>query len=291
MFSKRNGDLLRTVRPLLVAALLLTAQASGTAIAQQSDGTPGVRLGDLTFAQAEARFETTPLVIVPFGAGAKEHGPHLPMNADLVVAEYLCDRAIEELPVVVAPAISHGWFPAFRTFPGTEIRDASVFQTYVLEVGRSLVRSGARRVVFLNTGIARATGLPISIAARELRAETGIPVLVVSWDDLEDERAEALLEQNGGGHADEGETSIHLFLQPELVGAELPGVAPSRDRGKPGPGYRPGAISRDPEDRDYLPKGYTGDPSLATAEKGRQLLEIMTELWLEALSAFSESPL
>ena len=276
---------------MLASLLLPLSSPFWPALAQAPEEPAGVRLGDLTFAQAEARFETAPLVIVPFGAGAKEHGPHMPMNADLVVAEYLCDRAIEALPVVVAPAISHGWFPAFRTFPGTEIGDASVFQSYVLEVGRSLVRSGARRVVFLNTGIARATGLPISIAARELRAETGIPVLVVSWDDLEDERVEALLEQTSGGHADEGETSIHLFLQPELIVGPLPKVAPTRYRGRSGPGYRPGAISRDPEDRDYLPEGYTGDPSLATAEKGKQLLAIMTELWLEALSAFSESPL
>ena len=252
---------------------------------------PGSWLGDLTWTQAEAMLAEAPLVIVPFGAGAKEHGPHLPMNADLVVARYLCERAIESLPVVVAPPIVHGWFPAFRDFPGTEVKDPDVFRAYVLEVARSLVKGGAQRIVLLNTGIARATGLPISIAARELRVESGIPVLVVSWDDLEDERSEALLEQTSGGHADEGETSIHLFLQSDLVSDDLPGVAPDRQLGPPGPGYRPGVIARDPTDPGYLPEGYTGDPSLATAAKGRALLAIMTERWIAALQAFADSPL
>lgn len=252
---------------------------------------PGSWLGDLTWAQAEAMLAEAPMAIVPFGAGAKEHGPHLPMNADLVVARYLSERAIENLPVVVAPPIVHGWFPAFRDFPGTEVRDPDVFRAYVLEVARSLVRNGAQRIVLLNTGIARATGLPISIAARELRVESGIPVLVVSWDDLEDERSDALLEQTSGGHADEGETSIHMFLQPDLVSAELPSVAPSRAAGPAGPGYRPGVIARDATDPGYLPEGYTGDPSLATAEKGQALLAIMTERWLDALRAFAESPI
>ncbi len=251
----------------------------------------GAWLGDLTWPQAQERLREAPLVIVPFGAGAKEHGPHLPLNSDWRVAEYLCDRAVEALPVVVAPPIQHGWFPAFRDFPGTEVADVQVFQDYVHEVARSLVRHGARRVVFLNTGIAQATGLPISIAARELRVEDGVPVLVVSWGDLEDHRSEALLEQEGGGHADEGETSIHLFLQPERIVTPLPGPAPERSAGPGGPGYRPGLLSRDEGEPGYVPQGYLGNPSLATAEKGRRLLEIMTERWLEALTAFGEAPL
>ena len=49
----------------------------------------GAFLGDLTWPEAKERLETAPLVIIPFGGGAKEHGPHLPMNADSAVMEYL----------------------------------------------------------------------------------------------------------------------------------------------------------------------------------------------------------
>ena len=97
------------------AGLLLSATlpASG---AEQA----GAWLGHLTWPEAEAQLETAPVVIVPFGAGAKEHGPHLPMNADEVVMNHLLEAAVQARPVVVAPPILHGWFPSFRAYPGTE---------------------------------------------------------------------------------------------------------------------------------------------------------------------------
>ena len=113
-----------------------------------------------------------PVVIVPFGAGAKEHGPHLPMNADAVVMDYLVRQAVETRDVIAAPPVLYGWFPAFRDFPGTEIRDPDVFERYVREAALSLVRSGAQRLLFLNTGIDKATGLPISIATVMVLAVT-----------------------------------------------------------------------------------------------------------------------
>lgn len=275
----------RVTTPVLV--MLGIALLRGGVEAQ----TPGAYLGDLTWPEAERRLRETPLVIVPFGAGAKEHGPHLPMNADRKVMEYLCWQAVDSLAVLVAPPILHGWFPAFRDFPGTELGDADLFSRYVFEVAHSLVEHGARRIVFLNTGIMRATGLPIAIAAREIRVETGTPTLVVSWDDLETPEIDALAEQSAGGHADEIETSINLFLQPELVSTDLPPADYGDTYRKDYPGYKPGLFSRDPDDPAYSETGYFGDPSLASAEKGEAALAAMTRQWLKALRGFSETPL
>lgn len=268
------------------AATLLLLLVPGVTQAQA-----GAFLGELTWPDAEARMGSAPLVILPFGAGAKEHGPHLPMNADAVVMDWLCHLAVDSLPVVVAPPILHGWFPAFRGYPGTEVADPGVFQDYVRSVAQSLIAGGARRLVLLNTGIERATGLPLAIVARELRVELGIPILVVSWDDLETSEVESLQEQTWGGHADELETSIHLVLQPELVRMERARPGERTDPGPPGPGYRPGRFSRDPADPGYSPSGVSGDPTLATREKGERLLAIMGREWLRALEAFAEAPM
>lgn len=266
---------------------LMLVVAFTSALAQA----PGAYLGDLSWPQAEARFRESPIVIVPFGAGAKEHGPHMPMNADRVVMDYLLERAVESKNVIVAPPILHGWFPAFRDFPGTEVADPGVFQEYVQEVGMSLVRQGAQRLVFLNTGISKATGLPISIAAREIRVETGIPTLVVSWDDLDTEEGDALQEQERGGHGDEIETSINLYLQPELVNMDLAvtdyGERPVKDFG----GYQPGRLTRDEADPNYTASGIFGDATLADPEKGRKALEILTREWLRALDGFAQVPI
>ena len=267
----------------VVASCLL---ASGS-VAQR----PGAYLGEMSWPDAVQRLATAPVVIVPFGAGAKEHGPHLPMNADQKVMEYLCDQAVDSLPIIVAPAILHGWFPAFRDYPGTEVADPEVFQSYVFQVAQSLVRQGAQRIVFLNTGISKATGLPISIAAREIRTQTGTPTLVVSWDDLETDDVEALQDQQAGGHADELETSINLYLQPDLVRMDRAVTDYGEGTTKDYPGYRPGLFSRDRNDPEFSETGLFGDPTLATAEKGRQVLNILTRQWLKALRGFSVAPL
>jgi creatinine amidohydrolase len=251
----------------------------------------GAYLGDLTWPDAERRLQEAPLVILPFGAGAKEHGPHLPMNADAKVLEHLVRVAVDSLPVIAAPPILHGWFPAFREFPGTEVANPSVFIEYVLEVARSLVAQGAKRLVFLNTGIAAATGLPLSIVAREIRTATGTPTLVVSWDDLETPEYRSLQQQRAGGHADEIETSIALYLQPQLVRMERAVADYGSAARKDYPGYQPGQFSRDLADPGFSRTGLVGDPTLASAEKGRRALEIMTRQWLEALRGFAEAPL
>ncbi len=249
----------------------------------------GAYLGELSWTEAERRLQETPVVVVPFGGGAKEHGPHLPMNADQKVMEYLCQQAVDSADVVVAPPILHGWFAAFRGYPGTEVADPDVFEDYVFEVAMSLVRQGVQRIVFLNTGIAKATGLPISIAAREIRTQTGTPTLVVSWDDLETPEMEALGTELVGGHGGELETSIHLYLQPELVHMDRAVTDYGNPRSRGYPGYQPGRFSRDSTDPGFSETGILGDPTLASAEKGQRAMEILTEQWLRALRGFAEA--
>lgn len=266
----------------LLAALVLAGSAAAS---------PGAYLGDLAWPDAETRLAAAPLVVLPFGPEAKEHGPHLPLNADATVADYLSARAVEALPVVVAPRIAHGWLPAFRAFPGTEVEDPTVFIKYVDAVARSLIRSGARRIVFLNTSISRAGGFPLAIVARDIREQTGVPTLVVSWDDLETDALRGLATQKAGGHADELETSIHLFLDPERVHMERAVTDYGSERVRDYPGYEPGLFSRDPRDPEYSKTGVFGDPTRATAAKGEKALAILTEQWLKALRGFSEAPL
>ena len=222
--------------------------------------TPGAHLGDLTWPEAEARLMDAPLVVVPFGAGAKEHGPHLPMATDRLMLEHLMQAAVDSLPVLVAPPILHGWFAAFGDFPGTGITDPDVFRRYVEEVARSLVKAGARRIVFLNTGISHSTGLPIAIAAREIHAHDHVPTLVVSWDDLETPELDAMAAQKTGGHADELETSVVLALRPDLVHMERAPTDYGKPTGDPGPGTGRAASPARPAIRSTPPRGSSATP-------------------------------
>ena len=273
------------LRPTL-GALLSLLWATATLAAER----PGAFLGDLSWPEAEIRLRSAPVVIVPFGAGAKEHGPHLPLATDRLVLEHLLRAAAAQLNVVVAPEILHGWFPAFREFPGTDIDDPDLFGRYALAVARSLVRHGAQRVVFLNTGISRSSGLPLAIAARELHTQQHVPALLVSWDDLETPELRQLLQQRAGSHADELETSIVLALRPDLVHMERAVDEEPHPESTPAGGYQPQDLSRHAGDPDYSASGVVGSPRLASPEKGRRALALMTERWLSILQRFATTP-
>src|SRR5512134_3423007 len=98
------GPMPQLPRPIALVAFCAASALLAHPVAAQARG---AFLGDLTWPEAERRLRDAPLVIVPFGAGAKEHGPHLPLSTDRLVMEYLSATAVDSLPVVVAPPILH----------------------------------------------------------------------------------------------------------------------------------------------------------------------------------------
>ena len=94
-----------------------------------------------------------------------------------------------------------------------------------------------------------------------------------------------------GGHGDEIETSINLYLQPELVNMNRAVTDYGNRVPKEYGGYQPGRLTRDERDPNYTASGIFGDATLANPEKGRRALEILTTEWLRALDGFAEAPL
>lgn len=201
----------------------------------------GVWLEDLTWPEAKARFEAGALVVVPVGAAAKAHGPHLPLKTDAVTARALAQRLIDRLPVVAAPVVGFGFYPAFTTFAGSQHLSADTFKALLAELLGNLRSHGIRRLVILNTGVS--TEKPIDEVA-----SGAADLLAVHMRGLGGS-AEKLLAVADGGHADERETSVMLALDPRSV---------RMDR----------LVLQGPFDRT----GATGDPSRATAFKGERIL-------------------
>src|SRR5262249_17965638 len=113
----------------------------------------GVWLEDLTWPEAQARFAAGGLVVVPVGAAAKAHGPHLPLKTDALTARALAQRLIERLPVTAAPVLGFGSHPAFAAFARRQHLAAATFKALVGELLAGLRAHGARRLVILNTGV------------------------------------------------------------------------------------------------------------------------------------------
>src|SRR5437879_6068971 len=158
----------------------------------------GVWLEDLTWPDAKARFDADAVVVVPIGAASKAHGPHLPLKTDALTARALGQGLIERLPVVAAPVLGFGFYPAFTGFAGSQHLTADTFKAVVRELIGNFTAHGVRRIALINTGVS--TEKPLDEVVQEFG-----DVLVLHMRLLGQE-AEALIENRDVGHADERET-------------------------------------------------------------------------------------
>jgi acetamidase/formamidase/creatinine amidohydrolase/Fe(II)-dependent formamide hydrolase-like protein len=255
----------------------LPARAAGA-----SAGSPGVRLGDVPWTEAERILTADRVVVLPLGAGSKEHGPHLPLGNDLILADYEAAQLVAARPVAVLPTLTYGHYPNFVEYPGTVSLSAQTQKDVVVEICRSIARYGPRRFYVLNTGVS--TRAPLQAAADTLAREG---ILMRFTDPLQAGKAaeDAVRQQKWGTHADELETSMILYMAPAAVRMER-AVAD-------GETVRPGPLTRDPKrtDRHYSPSGVFGDPTLATWQKGERLTEATMDAILGEVDALAAAPL
>jgi creatinine amidohydrolase len=227
---------------------------------------------DMTWPEVAEAFEADVPVIVPIGAASKEHGHHLPMKTDWLLARALAEGIAARLPVLIAPIVPFGYYPVFRTYPGSQHLSADTFVRLLTELLEGLIDQGAKRIAIVNTGVS--TEGPAGLATRGVLERRGIKIGVADIRRL-GRKADRLLKQQFGGHADERETSVLLAIAPDLVRIDL--ARP--DYGKePPPGIfaTPTTMqSTDAGAADYSETGAFGDPTLASAEKGRVILDAM----------------
>src|SRR5579884_3829668 len=218
-------------------------------------------------------------VVLPTAA-IEQHGPHLAILTDTLVVTTICERAAEaasrEAPVVVAPPVhfgsSHHHFP----HPGVLSLSSATFTRVVVEVCDSLARSGFRRIAVINGH--GGNDEAIRVAAREIGLTH--PEVTIAASSYWTIAHQALVDEGGlgelgqlPGHAGAFETSLVMALRPELVDtASYPkplGAPPTPDARQRPTVIRAGSsLGSGP--------GYTDDPSRASAEAGRRMLDIIT---------------
>src|SRR4029453_14081485 len=113
----------------------------------------GVLLEDLTWVEAEKVLTPDAVVVIPLGAAAKEHGPHLKLKNDWLIADYLRRRVLESTAVVVAPMVAYNFYPAFVEYPGSTTLSVETATNMIVEICRGLAKFGPRKFYVINTGI------------------------------------------------------------------------------------------------------------------------------------------
>ena len=243
-------------------------------------GSPGVRLGDIPWTEAEPLLTRDRIVVLPLGAGTKEHGPHLLLGNDQILADYFADRAVAARPIVLLPTLTYGYYPAFLEYPGSVSLSFETERDVVVEICRSLARYGPRRFYVLNTGLSSARPL---VAAAEQLAREGVLLRFTDIEKVGHAVRQAVRQEKHGTHADEIETSMMLYMKPETVRMDKA----VSDGGVPAPGY----LTRDKTRRDrvYSPSGVYGDATLATRLKGEKVTEAMVADILADIDALASA--
>jgi creatinine amidohydrolase len=233
-----------------------------------------VNLEDLTWIDAEKALKQFDVVMIALGARTKEHGPHLLLKNDYIMAEYLKDRVAEEVSVAVLPTLQYGYYPAFLEYPGSVSLQAETFKKVIIDICRSMSGYGIKKFYVLNTGVS--TLRPLKSAADELARED-IVLWYLNILEVDEKVPQELLKQEGGTHADEGETSMMLYIAPETVNMSK-AVKDFDSR----PGRR--GLTRDPEgEGHYSPTGIWGDPTIASKKKGKVLVETAVKEIIEQI--------
>jgi creatinine amidohydrolase len=271
--------------PRIACSLILLLAACSQPARDRAGDLPrrGILLEDLTWPEAERALGPETVVVVPLGAASKEHGPHLRLKNDLLLAEYFKARVLERADVVVAPTLPYHFYPAFLDYPGSTSLRLETARDLVIDVVKSLARHGPKRFYVLNTGYSTVRAL--DPAAEELARE-GILLRFTDPRKGVDEVEKQLTQQEGGTHADEIETSIMLVIAPETVDMKkaVKDYHPSTGKTK-------GLTRTDDGSGTYSPTGIWGDPTLATRDKGVKLVEARTKRILEEIEETRRAPL
>jgi creatinine amidohydrolase len=224
-------------------------------------------------------------------AAIEQHGPHLPICVDRVIAEAVAERsarrAAPAATVLVAPALSYGISAHHFPFPGVLSLSPEHFIGVLRDLADSLVRSGFRRIFILNGH--GGNDEAIRLAARQLVLDHRVlcgaaSYWTLAWDALVDE-GRALDLGRLPGHAGAFETALMLALRPDLLeGATMPPPVATHVPSVPA-GLRP-LIAR-PETSDGRTGGYSDDPAQATPAAGERFLEIITREVARTLVEFA----
>src|SRR5437660_1731945 len=206
---------------------------------------------------------TDPIVIVPVGA-LEEHGPHLPLGADMIQPLHVLDEVARRTGAFLAPSIPYGVCTTTRPYPGTVSVSVDSLKAFVRDVLDDFVRNGVRRVMVVSGHAGREHMMALRAAAQEVvDRKTGLKATVLSDYDLI-YASQGILPE-GDGHAGAGETSRILTANPDLV----KGRAPAGKNGIP-----PYAVVDDPT--KYW-SGVTGDPAKASKALGQKLDDLVID--------------
>ena len=234
-----------------------------------------------------------PVVVLPIGS-VEDHGPHLPLDTDNFLIGTICEEAARRAggDILLMPLIPYGFETHHMDFPGTIDIGMEHLLHFVLDVTKSVAHHGFRRILIAD---GHGSNMPIlDLVARRTILETEALCAAFLWPSLATAAIRSVRQTPRGGmaHACELETSVYLHLDGERVQMDKA----ARDMEMPPSEFiwqdlvdGPGVLCMDEWTR-FSKSGVCGDPTPATAAKGKVVFEAVVEAFLRLVREFKNRP-
>ena len=232
------------------------------------------------------------VAVLPLGA-TEPHNLHLPYGTDTyeadVIGEHICEQAHRRgAKVVLLPTVPYGTQTNMRQFPLAMNVNPSTLQAVIADLVESLVQSGIRKVVLLNSH----GGNELKPVVRELYGKTSAHLFLCNWYAAALDGVYDKIFDEPEDHAGEMETSLALAYFPQFVATDEDGTL-AADEGQMRPlrfeALREGWVSISRPWHLLTTNTGSGNPHAATADKGRQLMHVLVERLATFLVELSEA--
>lgn len=258
------------------------------------------RYEKLTWPEINDAVDLGKVCVIPCGA-VEQHGPHLPLDVDLVCPTGIAQGAAKVAPenVLVLPTVAYGYTGHVMDFPGTINNDFEHFQHHVLDIVKSLAYHGFKKVLLLN---GHGSNMPnLDLVARRANLETDAECVLTAWWQLLTVDKEFLPSwreskfPGGCAHACELETSLYMYLDGDNVRTDKIKNEAISFNEENNPFMWVDLFGAGPSTviswtSSYSQSGVLGEPELASAEKGRRAYEEAVKQLATFLAWFKSRP-
>jgi creatinine amidohydrolase len=240
---------------------------------------PTVFLGEMTDPEVSDFLADHQTVIVPTGS-TEQHGPHGPLLTDVIVPTEVARRVAPRVGAAVAPSINYGLSYPHAGFTGVVQVRIPTFMAVIEDLCVSLATVGFSRIIFLNGHYDNTYAIAYACAMAAERMPAGVHAFPINyWDGMTADEAAEYFGPGTGLHANRGETSAVLAINPALVdldraNAEMPPFPEVTNQGPVHTAFffsAPGSVHR------ATRSGTWGDARQATAEYGERYLKVVVD--------------
>lgn len=236
----------------------------------------------MSSSEFDSRRKNCKTVILPVGA-IEIYGPHMPLGSDSIVAQAIAERVAAKVDAMIGPSLEVGESFSLSLYPGTMYLTPETWSAVIRDYMHSLMQWGFVNFMFIN---GHAGNVPlIGHICRPLERSSNIKTAQVDWWRFTQEKSVGICENTGWmahGHASECGTSVMLYLHPEYV---------NRSKAEKVTPLEGDAFNTYDDFVTYkvfnktTRNGILGDATIASAEKGKAIVEKCVERIVEYMKA------